>query len=105
MGNSIPTEGTDRPATQRELMQAQIDAQEQLFLQVTNLDQKLKEGFDHINLAFLGLSERLARMEGARNGFNTGTDRRLNRTHLLVVVVGISVSSILGMAGLLSRFL
>src|SRR5437660_3739615 len=59
--------GTDRPATQKELLQAQLAAQEQLYLTVARVEQKLNDGFERVNLAVLGVAERMARLEGIRD--------------------------------------
>ena len=98
---SNPNGGNDRSATQKELLQAQLAGQEQLYLTVARVEQKINEGLERVNLSILALAERMARVEGMRDAMTTGRTANTASIQLMVLTIGMIISLGIGIANFL----
>lgn len=79
----------ERPATQKELLQAQLDSQAQLFEQIGKVEQAFNEGMEEMRKDFSEVKERLSHLEGEADADQRQDSNAVSRRHLNLYALGI----------------
>lgn len=92
---------TDRPATQRELAEAQLEAQSQLFDQVASVKQEMNDGLGQINNKLIEVIERIAHIEGENDATQAAQSQGNSNRSILVLTLGLIFSFCFSLASLI----